>query len=156
MKRIALVLLAGLAYTGFLAAQTAQGSWSAETLRGNLALIDGQIAIQTQDTVYYIPRLGRLAGFIDGLKEGAAVVLEGQSYRLGTAADTGSTIKIFQPEKLILGGRTWDGLNAGARGSRTWDSPDSGARSGRILNHMNPAMPDLPAPGMPRGQGRSR
>jgi hypothetical protein len=135
MKRIAIALLIGLACAGLLAAQTTQAP---QTLRGNLALIDGQIAIQNGDTVYYLPGLGRFSNFIEGFREGAAVTLEGYSYDSGAfnypvpPSVPAESRKVFLTRKLTLGSRTYDNLNP--RLDQNPQAPLQGRQHGR----MNP------------------
>jgi hypothetical protein len=69
------------------------------TVSGTLQLRNGMIALETADTVYYVPLLERFVGFIEGLKEGATVELEG--YTLGNS-------DFFQPVKVTLNGKTYD------------------------------------------------
>jgi hypothetical protein len=44
---------------------------------GTLNFINGQIAVKNGETTYYVRGLGRLFGFVEGLKEGSTVTLEG-------------------------------------------------------------------------------
>ncbi|MDR2515905.1 MAG: hypothetical protein LBC88_00825 [Spirochaetaceae bacterium] len=117
-RKIILVLAVCVAAAGSAAAQTTTAT---ETLRGNLALIDGQIAIQSGETAYYLPGLGRLVGFVDGFKEGAAVTVEGYSYdasqwewgRGWYSAPASGTAnrKVFLTRKLTLNGRVFDNIS---------------------------------------------
>jgi hypothetical protein len=73
---------------------------------GNLELIDGRIALRQDGTVYYIIGLNRFLGFIDGLKEGAAVTLEGAAWTLPGDGER----RVLLASKLGLNGKTYDNL----------------------------------------------
>jgi hypothetical protein len=75
-----------------------------ETISGSLALIDGRIALRSGTSTYYVAGLRRLIGFVDGLKEGAAVNLEGFS----RALPGGSDYRIFLVTKLTLNGKDYE------------------------------------------------
>jgi hypothetical protein len=75
-------------------------------ISGILGLSNGRIALQEEDTTYYVLGLDRLIGFIDGLKEGARVALEG--YAFTPWEDTDAVL--FQVAKLTLNGKEYDGL----------------------------------------------
>ena len=67
------------------------------TVSGTLKLQRGMIAVESGDSVYYVPMLNRYVGFINGLTEGAEVSVEGLPYR-----------NIIRPTKLTIGGRSYD------------------------------------------------
>jgi hypothetical protein len=97
-------------------AREAWEPWASLTLTGNLELIDGNIALRKDAVTYYIIGLNRLAGFIDGLREGATVTLEGAARPLSgdryrTEAGAGAEgRRIFLASKLELNGKTYDNL----------------------------------------------
>ena len=88
MKRLAIAVMALVAAAGIAAAQTsgtkaadAQAAAQATVkIEGKLALINGEIGVQVKDKTYYLEMPMYLFGFIDGLKEGAQVKLEGYEY----------------------------------------------------------------------------
>jgi hypothetical protein len=84
------------------------GSRDAETttITGKLELINGNIALKNGDTVFYITGLGRLIGFVDGLKEGAEVRLEGWVF----AAPGNPETRGFLVSKLTINGKEYDNL----------------------------------------------
>ncbi len=84
-----------------------------ETLEGKLELVDATPAIKVGSKTYYVRLPGMLFGFIDGLKEGAQVKLEGYSFPIPAAKDS----FVFHIQKLTLGGRTID-LSTGAMGRK--------------------------------------
>jgi hypothetical protein len=95
-KKIFAALLIAACCAGGLTAQgmrrhygwdKGQRMWRGEpaeavTVSGNLQLVNGQIAVVQGNKTYYTMGINRLVGFIDGLKEGAAVTLEGSARAL--------------------------------------------------------------------------
>jgi hypothetical protein len=79
------------------------------TITGKLELINGNIAVKNGDTVYYTTGLDRLIGFVDGLKEGAEVSLEGWSF----AASGEKEYRRFLVSKLTFNGKEYDDLLPG-------------------------------------------
>jgi hypothetical protein len=73
------------------------------TVSGNLALVDGQIAVVADGVTYIAGGLRWLTGFIDGIKEGAAVSLEG---RARTAPFDPNT-RFLRISKLTVGGKEY-------------------------------------------------
>jgi hypothetical protein len=76
------------------------------TITGKLELINGNIAVKNGDTVYYVMGLSRFIGFVDGLKEGAEVSLEGWAF----AASGRSENRGFLVSKLTINGKEYDNL----------------------------------------------
>jgi hypothetical protein len=74
------------------------------TVTGNLSIVHGKIAVVSGDTTYYVSGLRRYVGFIDGLKEGAQVKLEGSAYTLPSDAKA----KSLRANKLNLNGKDYD------------------------------------------------
>ena len=74
------------------------------TVRGNLTIAGGMIAIKSDDITYFAAGLNRFTGFIDGLKEGANVTLEGMAM-----AGPGETKnKFLHVQKMTLNGKEYD------------------------------------------------
>jgi len=67
------------------------------TIEGTLQLENGSIAVASGDTVYRVPMLTRYIGFIDGLKEGAKVSVEGYEDR-----------NVIFPSKVTIGSNSYD------------------------------------------------
>lgn len=124
MKRIASSLIILLAIAGIAAAQSggakapdslapgqAQGQAVAR-IEGKLALVNGEIGIAYKDKTYYLAMPKFLFGFIDGLKEGAQVKLEGYEF----ANPRTPEYVQFQVTKLSFNGRDYDLTQAGRRG----------------------------------------
>ena len=105
-----LILVFGLAV--FASAQTrgpgrgqrALPPSEAVTASGNLIVAHGLPAIRSGDTTYLVLGLNRLVGFVDGLREGAHVTVEGRAltYR------NDNNLKFLRPATLTLGGRNYD------------------------------------------------
>jgi hypothetical protein len=74
------------------------------TISGNLGISRGMLSLESGGVLYYVRGLDRFIGFIDGLKEGAALSLEGYAFdspRLPGA-------KIFRVTELRLNGKSYD------------------------------------------------
>jgi hypothetical protein len=122
MKRIIAIAAVALIAAGSLFAQTrgprVDGSGpqiqSVETVKveGKLALVNGFIAVQTKDKTYYVMGIRRLIGFVDGLKEGAAVKLEGEAFELPMAPE----YLHLRVTKLTFNGKDYDLSQAFGRG----------------------------------------
>ncbi|GHV38467.1 hypothetical protein AGMMS49546_08910 [Spirochaetia bacterium] len=74
------------------------------TLSGALGIRQGRIAIEKEGQTWYVRGLDRFIGFIDGLKEGAVVTLEGRGVKSAREENTG----FLQVTKLTLNGKTYD------------------------------------------------
>jgi hypothetical protein len=75
------------------------------TIRGTLGLSNGRIAVVSGGVTYYVRGLGRFVGFIDGLKDGAQVTLEGYA---APPRVEGQKEQSFRPVKLTLNGKTYE------------------------------------------------
>jgi hypothetical protein len=103
-KRLVLVIMV-LAAAGMVSARTwghGRGpNWnnSAQplTVTGILGLQNGVIVIANEQSVYYAPALGRYIGFIEELKEGAQVTVDGYAY--------GNRLQVVQ---LTVKGKSYD------------------------------------------------
>ena len=67
------------------------------TIEGTLKLERGFVAVESGDSVYYVPMLNRYIGFINDLREGTRVSVEGRESR-----------NVIQPTKVTIGGRSYD------------------------------------------------
>lgn len=74
------------------------------TISGSLTLVKGTIAVISSDVTYIAAGLQRYVGFIDGLKAGAAVTLEGNAFSVPKDEKT----KFLQVKKLTLSGKDYD------------------------------------------------
>lgn len=144
MKRFGLLMIITLLVIGTVSAQ----GWgrdrdnrrgpsrpnTAITVEGTLQLQNGMIALASGDTVYYVPVLQRYIGFIEGLKEGNSVSVEGYVFR-----------NVLQPAKVTINGKAYD-FPVKSRGPEP-----CGFGPG---NRLGPGRNDI-RPGDRRGPGRS-
>jgi hypothetical protein len=91
------------------------------SLDGTLELVSGRVAIKLDGKTYFVMIPSRLFGFVDGLKEGAAVKVEGLSHEVVGVKDTYAV----RVESLEVGGKKVD-LSA------TAGAPMMGGRSGKV------------------------
>jgi hypothetical protein len=122
MKKIALVLI--IAAAGGLAAFAqpapgqfgprgwAQANQATVKVDGQLSLVNGFIAVVSGGKTYYVHRLNRLVGFIDGLKEGAYVKLEGYENTIAGAPTFAHLLVV----KLTYAGKDYDLSQSFGRG----------------------------------------
>jgi len=113
MKRFSIFLLVAILAAGVVSAQAIQDKGSTNqatqnkssaknkpesvTVEGTLTLEKGMISVTSGDNVYFVPSLSRLAGFIDGLKEGNKISVEGFVFR-----------NYIHPAKITLNGKSYD------------------------------------------------
>ena len=76
----------------------------AVTISGNLIVAHGRPALKSGDVTYIVGGLNRLTGFVDGLKEGAQVTIEGAAFSRLKEDKT----KFLRPAKLTLNGKTYE------------------------------------------------
>jgi len=74
------------------------------TIDGVLKLEKGIVAVASGDSVYYVPILNRYIGFIDGLKEGTKVSIEGSQIK-----------DVIRPVKVTINGKSYDFPERGKR-----------------------------------------
>jgi hypothetical protein len=74
------------------------------TVTGNLTIAQGMIAVKNDNITYLLPGLNRYVGFIDSLKDGASVKLEGSAMSRSPDAKT----KVLMISKLTIGGKEYD------------------------------------------------
>ena len=74
------------------------------SINGNLTIVRGMIAVKSNDLTYLAGGLTRFIGFIDGLKDGAAVILDGNAFSL----PQNDKVKFLQVQKMTLNGKEYD------------------------------------------------
>ncbi|MDR0515677.1 MAG: hypothetical protein LBH25_01370 [Fibromonadaceae bacterium] len=82
---------------GTISAQNVIGASQSVNVKGTLQLRSGMIAVVDGNASYFVPMLGRYIGFIDGLKEGAKISVEGYASR-----------DYIQPSKVTINGKSYD------------------------------------------------
>jgi hypothetical protein len=100
MKRFLLFFFISLLLVGAVFAQqrnVPRRDINPGTVEGTLKMENGFLALQSGETVYFVPRLMRFAGFIDGIREGANVSLEGFVSR-----------NVVHPTKITVAGNSYD------------------------------------------------
>jgi hypothetical protein len=102
MKKLAFLVLLAPMVCGIALAQTAPAT---TTVNGALGLRGGRIVLISGDTSYYTRGLERFIGFIDGLKEGAQVAIEGY---VSPPSREGATERLLFPVKLTLNGKDYE------------------------------------------------
>ncbi len=106
-----------MAGQGFQAQAQVQAPQVKTTIEGKLALVQGHPAITVKDKTYFIRLPQFLYGFVDGLKEGATVKLEGYEVAVSYAPNS----FFFQATALTIGAKNYDlsqYLEAGMMGGR--------------------------------------
>ncbi|MDR0656372.1 MAG: hypothetical protein LBG22_08680 [Treponema sp.] len=162
MKKIILtaIMIAALGAAAF--ARNKAPAMEQKTLSGTLVVEYGRIALKTEDGLYYVRGLGQLAGFVDGLKEGAAVTLQGtvwapeRKYRntrpetegqkaeiAPNAGDSQDSFRVIRAEKLSLNGKDYDLLAEGRRKDRDFNPwpKDFNHRPDRYMHRRPEAAP---------------
>jgi hypothetical protein len=106
------------------------------TITGSLELIDGNIALRQDTIIYYIKGIERLIGFIDGLKEGAEVTLEGTALAMPREKDR----RVLLVFKLGINGKTYDNLTPALMGRPERNPPPHPGPGHRRDPSWNPAI----------------
>ncbi|MDR0444494.1 MAG: hypothetical protein LBH44_13935 [Treponema sp.] len=106
MKRLCFFLIFTVLLTAMVSAQNRNDrrrDIKPVTIEGALQLERGAVAVASGETIYYVPLLTRYIGFIEGLKEGAKVSVEGYTFR-----------NLLHPVKVTIDGKSYD-FSAGDR-----------------------------------------
>jgi hypothetical protein len=74
------------------------------TVTGNLTIAQGMLAVKSSDITYLASGLQRFVGFIDSLKDGARVTLEGYAAANPNDAKT----KFLRTTKLTINGKDYE------------------------------------------------
>jgi hypothetical protein len=100
--------------------------FKAETtsVSGNFTIAQGMIAVTSNDITYLVRGLNRYIGFIDNLKEGAAVTLEG--YALPYPQN--DKIKFLVAQKMTLNGKEYELAPSVSPKPNSHAMPDRNAR----------------------------
>jgi len=121
----------GFAYTQ----QTAPIVVEKVTVDGKLELVSGHVAIKQDAKTYFVMIPARLYSFIDGLKEGATVKIEGYAHAIPNVKDSFA----LRASTLTLNGKTYDlGQTAaidGMVGGRMGGGMMGGSRKGNGMGN---------------------
>jgi hypothetical protein len=157
-KIVVLVAIAAIAASAVVAQGMRPGMWNQtpateaaqEVVKvdGRLSLVNGHPAVVSAGKTYYVRIPGMLYGYLDTLKDGAAVKLEGYAASVPLADNT----FVMQVTKLNVGGKDYDlGELAETRGAL-------GGMGGRMGPAGRPGTPYGAGPGqagqMPGRGGR--
>jgi len=117
MKRIVTVCIIGLVALGAVSAQgfaprtgmpaqaiQPQVQQVPSTIEGKLALVQGHPAVAVKDKTYFVQIPQFMYGFVDGLKEGATVKLEGFEIAIPYAPNS----FLFRVNTLTIGTKSYD------------------------------------------------
>jgi len=74
------------------------------TVSGTMVVANGMPALKSGEDTYLVIGISNLIGFVDGLKEGAQVTVEGTVM----AVPRNNDLKYLQASKLTLGGKSYD------------------------------------------------
>ena len=74
------------------------------TVSGTMVVANGMPALKSADVTYLVSGLSNLIGFIDGLKEGAQVTIEG----VAMTSPGDQNIKFLRASKLTINGKVYD------------------------------------------------
>ena len=141
MKRMVIFLLAGIFLTGTIFAQDRaerperQREVKAVTIDGTLKLEKGMIAVESGDSLFIIPVLNRYINFINGLKEGAKISVEGNAFR-----------NFIMPKKITIDGNSYDlAMTNPAERMRNFDFSQRRGQFGPGMNNkFSPQRKNLP------------
>jgi hypothetical protein len=142
MKRILFILFVTVMTAGLVCAQSTNQLFGKTyepektEIRGNLGISHGFISVESGGVVYYVMGLQRFIGFIDGLKAGAGVILEGY-----VLPQQNQNPRFFRATKLDIGGKDYD------------LSPPPGMEKFRQRDFMGPRFPDRRPGQSPRPHG---
>lgn len=103
MKKIVLLCLLAALVCGSIFAQS--NTPATTTIKGTLGLSAGRISVVSGNITYYVRGLERFVGFIDGLKEGAQVSLDGYA---SAPRVEGQKDRLFYPVTLTLNGKNYE------------------------------------------------
>jgi len=74
------------------------------TVSGTMVVAQGMPALKSGDVTYFVSGISQLISFIDGLKEGAQVTIEG----VVMTSPNNRNVKFLRPYKLTINGKVYD------------------------------------------------
>ena len=117
-----------------------------------MVVANGMPALKSGDDTYLIGGVSRLIGFVDGLKEGAQVTIEGTVMTIPGR----NSLKYLRGSKLTLGGKSYDLPSLSGMGMGMWFNPNGQFNLPNLPRApMRNQMPQAPrAPSMPQRSPR--
>jgi hypothetical protein len=104
MKKFGFIIVIACLVIGTASAQNWNNGWGtpvqtgqAISISGTLQLQNGVIAVVSGNTAYYVPSLTQYIGFIEGLREGAQISVDGYFYG-----------NYVQPTRVVISGKSYD------------------------------------------------
>jgi len=158
LKRNILFVVIILGFAAMVQAQVWGPGWNRRiapayetvTVSGTMMVANGMPALKSGDVTYFVSGISRLIGFVDGLKEGAQVTIEGRAMTSPSDKNT----KFLMPSKLIINGKTYD-LSPPA--PPEWPSnPGDPTPYNYNYNYRFPGPMGPMCPMMPLGPGNQR
>ena len=146
MKRLVIFMFIAVLIIGTVSAQNRNNRPDANnrqrevtpvSIDGNLKLERGIVAVQSGDSVYLVPLLNRYINFINDLKEGAKVSVEGNVFR-----------RVIMPNKVTIEGKSYDFI---ARGFDYRNPELRNKNFGHRYNNFGPGRNNVPNPGTKPG-----
>ena len=111
------------------------------TLSGVMTVANGMPALESGNDTYLVGGISRLIGFVDGLKEGAQVTVEGSVMTIPGR----NSLKYLRASKLTLGGKSYDLASPLGMGMDMMGMWNFG------FNRNTPNLPNAPRPPSPPG-----
>ena len=107
----------------------------AVTVSGSLIVAHGMPALRSGDKTYLLGRVTRLAGFVDGLREGAQVTVEGSA----VTSRRDDNLKFLNPARLTLDGKSYDMTSpASSFGRNRFSGPKAHQRNHQPMGQRGP------------------
>jgi hypothetical protein len=112
LKRNILFIVMILGFAAMVQAQVWGPGWNwrntpaseTVTVTGTMVVAQGMPALKSGDVTYYVSGISQLIGFVDGLKEGAQVTIEGAAI----TSPSDKNVKFLSPSKLTINGKVYD------------------------------------------------
>jgi hypothetical protein len=142
VKRLTIFVLMALLLAGSVFAQDRSVRRDRDrpaqvTIEGTLKLERGLVAVQSGDETYFVPMLIQYANFIDGIREGNNISIEGYVFN-----------NVINPVKFTVGGNTYD-FAMGRRGSEIADNNVRPLNPMPGYGFMGPQAPNFGRNSMP-------
>ncbi len=145
-KIVVLVAIAAIAASAVAAQGMRPGMWNQNPateaaqevvkVDGRLSLVNGHPAVVAAGKTYYVRIPGMLYGYLDTLKDGATVKLEGYANAVPLATDT----FVLQATKLNVGGKDYDLDQFAETRSALGGMGGKGGMGGRMGSDGKPGM----------------